>query len=328
LRQAGVEPVHLRITGLLSPRSFYRVRRHLATVRPDVIHTHLDYSDFLGGLAARSLRIPSVSTVHVTRWHRPEGDQGLRQSVKSFLFSRGRRHCMARVVNVSEYARSAYLVTDRDRPDHAVVVHNGVGRAPLPGAGRAVRAELGLGAEDQVVAMVSVLRHGKGHDVAVEAVRRLRDEFPRLRLLVVGDGPRREEITSLVETLGKAGIITGHREDVMAVLDATDILLHPASVDAFPTSLLEAMAARVPVVATCVGGIPEIVVPDVTGVLIAGPPRATAVAGALAGLLGDPIRRARLAEQAAARFQEKFTAERWVARLAGLYRQILDESRR
>ncbi len=150
-----------------------------------------------------------------------------------------------------------------------------------------MRAELGLPPDAFGVSMITVLRPGKGHEVAIEAVRRLLSRFPSLRLIILGDGPAREDIGRLAESLGSAALLTGHRNDVMSVLAATDVLLHPTMMDAFPTALLEAGAAGVPVIASRVGGIPEIVTDGATGVLIDAPASADAVVRALGRLLAD-----------------------------------------
>lgn len=322
LRALGVDPVMVPIGGLLAPASLRSVRRHLAATRPDVLHTHLGYSDFLGGLAARSLGIPTVSTIHVTEW---EGD--LRNAVKLYLSANVRARCMSRVIAVSESARQAYMKQGWDRRDHFAVVRNGVVGATQPGSGRSVRAELLLAPDHLVVAMVSVLRPGKGHEVALEAVRRLQVAFPQLRLLIVGEGPLRGEIERRAAPLGSAVVMAGHRDDIMRVLDAVDVLVHPSHADAFPTALLEAAAAGVPVVATRVGGIPEIVVPGQTGLLVDAPPDADTLAPALGFLLTDPAKRQRLALAARQRFGQLFTAQAWSSNLRALYEELLEEQR-
>lgn len=314
LRQAGVEPELVPFSRLPSPAGLARVRRHLAMVRPDVLHTQLDYADLLGGLAARSLGIPSVSTVHVMTWP----SHG-REAVKAHLFGLARRHLAARVVAVSDAARRVYLEHGWDVPDHVVTVHNGIGPEPRRGAGARVRAELGIEPDAVVAATLSVLRPGKGHDAAIAAVGRLRDRHPSLRLLIVGDGPDRDRIAKLTGQASDGVVLAGHRDDVMHVLDAVDVLLHPSSVDAFPTALLEAMCAGVPVVACAVGGIPEIVLPGRTGVLIPAPPRPEALAEALSPLVADPALRARMGQAALRRCAEEFTARRWVERMKNVY---------
>lgn len=321
LRARGVEPLHVGGGKLLDVRALGRVRAHLRAHAPDVVHTHLQMADVQGTLAARSLGIPAVSTLHLVAGQ-PTGtasDDGARGRARARLAALVRRRAGARVLAVSEAARRAYLATGWDAPSHVATVQNGIARSADPAAGAAVRAELGIAPDALVVGTLTVLRPGKGHDAAAGAVRQLLGRFPSLRLLVCGDGPARAEIHRLVAPLGEAAILAGHRGDAMAVLAASDVLLHPTRMDAFPTALLEAAAARVPVVATAVGGIPEIVEDEVTGLLLGAPPTAGTVADALARLLGDAPLRARIGEAARARFEQRFTAERWAERLRAVY---------
>lgn len=329
LRGQGVEPVLVPVRRILEPAGLIRLRRHLASLRPDVVHTHLTLADALGTLAARSLGIPAVSTIHLLA-RKPTGrplDSGARGYARARLVALVRRRAGARVIAVSDAAREAYLQTGWDEQSHVVTVHNGIARTPLEGAGARLRAELGIEPDALVVSTVTVLRPGKGHDLVVEAVRRLQGRFPRLRLLVLGDGPGREEIHRLLRPLGAAAVLTGHRDDVMAVLAATDVLVHPTLMDAFPTALLEAAAARVPVIATSVGGIPEIVEDGETGLLLPAPPDAAALGERLGALLADAQLRRRLGDRAHERFAEQFTAARWAGRLRRIYDEVLLEAR-
>jgi glycosyltransferase involved in cell wall biosynthesis len=318
LRQAGIEPRPALIGRHLGPGAFRAVRHQLAEVRPDLVHTHLGYADLLGGPAARSLGLPVVSTLHAHAW-----PADARERVKLAAMALARRRAAARVVAVSDSARAAYLASGADRPEHVVVVRNGIAGTAQPGAGRALRAELGLAGDDLVVVMVSALRTEKAHDVALAAVGELLAAIPALRLLVVGDGPLRDEVQRAAAALGPRVLAPGYRGDVMAVLDAADVLLHPSRHDALPTTIIEAMAASTPVLATRVGGIPELVADGVSAVLVAAPPRPAQIAAALAGLLGDPQRRRRLAAAARARFEAEFTADRWALRMGELYRSVL-----
>lgn len=318
LRSVGVDPVHLGIERLRQPSAVLILRRHFAEVRPDVVHTHLGYSDLLAGAAARTMRLPVVCTLHVMRW-----DGTGRELVKETIFGAVRRRWMSRVITVSDAARAAYLATGRDQAEHVTTVHNGVAGLVHPSAGSAIRAELGLDARDVVAVMVAVLRPSKGHQVALKAVAQLRRVHPELRLVIVGDGPSWDEISELAWPLGDGAMLTGHRDDVLSVLDAADLLVHPAEFDAFPTALLEAMAARVPIVATAVGGIPEIVDDGTTGVLIGAPPTAEELAAALRPLVARAELRRSLGEAGRVRFEAEFTAQRWGGRMRSLYEQTL-----
>lgn len=319
LRREGVDPVEIDMRGLVSPQSLRSVRRHIRRTAPDLVHTHLDYADALGGLAARSLGIPSLSTVHVMRWQ----SEGARDRLRHRLLRVARRRSAKVIVAVSEASRDAMIAARIGPPEAIVTIRNGVEAVPDPGGGRRVRAELGIGPEERVVSHISVLRAGKGHELTAAATARLLERGLDARLLLVGDGPDREAIERRFEPLGSRALALGHRDDVMAVLDASDVVIAPSHFDAFPTVLLEAMAAAVPIVATAVGGIPEIVVDGETGLLIE--PSAEGLATALAGVLGDPELRSRFGRAARERYEREFTAARWAGRMETLYRDILRE---
>jgi glycosyltransferase involved in cell wall biosynthesis len=317
LREIGVEPDYVGVY-TLGPGSTLKVRRHLRRVAPDIVHTHMGTSDVHGGLAARSLGIPAVSTVHAMRWERHG-----REGVKELLMTGVRRWCTDRVVAVSDVARDRYLAERRDVPAHVTVVRNGVRGEVPPAAGARVRAELGLAPDDVVVTVVAALRPEKAHEVAAEAIAIVRRDVPDVRLLVVGEGPSLPVVRRALEPLEGAGVLAGYRTDVMAVLGATDVLLHAPRFDALPTAVIEALGAGVPTVGTRVGGIPEIVEDGVSGVLVDPPPRADALAAALRPLVADRALRERIGAAARARFEREFSAESWARRLRALYDDVL-----
>ena len=321
LRASGIEPRCVGIPPHLGPSAFLRVRRHLAVVRPELVHTHLSYADLLGGPAARSLGIPTVATLHS---YAPPSTP--RDRMRARMTDIARRTAAARVIAVSRSARDAYLATGCD-PRRVVVLHNGVGERPRPGSGAGVRRELGLARDDLVVAMLSSLRPEKAHDVALGAVALLLPRFPDLRLLVVGDGPLRAQVERSAAPLGDRAVLAGYRPDAMAALDAADVLLHPSRRDTLPTAILEAMACSLPVLATDVGGVGELVVDGETGSLVAPPPDAPRVAGALGRLLDDPGLRRRMGAAGRARYEAEFSVDRWARRMRDLYLSVLDGAR-
>jgi glycosyltransferase involved in cell wall biosynthesis len=320
LRTAGVEPALVGVPRLLAPSSMRTVRRHLAAVQPDLVHTHLGYSDVLGGLAARSLGIPSVSTVHAMDWRGP-----LRERVKARLAFVTRRACARRIIVVSRSARRAYLEHSHVDPTRVVTIPNGVVGRPMTGSGRAIRTELGLRPTDRVVAMTAPMRTEKGHQRAFAALASLRDGLPQLRALLLGAGADRSEIESQASSLGGTVLALGYRSDVMAVLDAADAVLHTPVTDALPTGLIEAAAAGVPVVASAVGGIPEIVQHESTGLLVGPEADPEEIATALGRLLRDSDLRSCLGVEARRRFEARFSARIWAERLRGIYEAALAE---
>jgi len=318
LEQAGIAPVNLNLHGRPGPHALRAVRAHIVRVRPQIVHTHLGTSDLLGSLAARSLRVPAICTVHTTLWSRR----------RDVLKRRLVQACTERVVTVSESAREAYLNRGWGRPDQVVTIHNGMDMTPTVGAGREVRRELGIAPDALVAVMVSALRLEKAHDVAIEAIRILRPSFPSLRLVIAGQGAMRDQIASAARDLGDSVVLAGLRPDVMRVLDAADVCVHPSRRDAFPGTIIEAMAASVPVIATATGGIPEILTTSEIGMLIPAPPDPGSLSAALGDLLSRPDRRKAIAAAARASYEQRFTAGPWVGRIRALYDEVIAEAAR
>jgi glycosyltransferase involved in cell wall biosynthesis len=181
----------------------------------------------------------------------------------------------------------------RDAPEH--YVPNGI-RIPAPAtsATRAeVRRELGLADDDVVAVMVARLAPLKGHDVLLRALARIAPDQPRLRVVLVGDGPLAGELTALAEELGITDrvVFTGLRRDVPRVLQGADMAVLPSLHEAVPISIIEEMAAGLPIVATDVGGLPDTVSDGEEGVIVP-PSDVEALAAALARLgVDDELRR-------------------------------------
>jgi glycosyltransferase involved in cell wall biosynthesis len=264
-----------------------------------------------------------VSTIHVADW---EAAPDLRERTKLRLAARARRHCASQVIAVSAAARTAYVARGWRTARPMLVVHNGIAADATPGAGSSVRRELGLSPHAVVLGMLSVLRPGKGHDDALTALEQLADVLPDLRLLVVGDGPLRDQLQQRAGHLGDRVCFAGYRSDVMPVLDAVDMLLQPSSHDALPTAVIEALAAGVPVIGAAVGGIPELVDHHVTGLLVPPGSGAAGLADAVRLLASDGDRRRAMGRAARARFERDLTAAAWAERLRKVYLSSLPRS--
>jgi glycosyltransferase involved in cell wall biosynthesis len=175
-----------------------------------------------------------------------------------------------------------------------------------------------------VVTTVAVQREGKGLDVLIDAMARVRAALPRAVCLLAGDGPMRAALESRVHARGLAEAVRflGMRDDVLALLSASDLFVQPSLVDALPTSVMEAMVAGLPVVATRTGGIPEMIEDGRTGVLVA-PGDPVALTGAISGLLRDPERAHRLGANARQDALDRFHPARSADRLIARYEQVL-----
>jgi glycosyltransferase involved in cell wall biosynthesis len=145
--------------------------------------------------------------------------------------------------------------------------------------------------------------------------------------LIAGQGRLESELARLTAPLGDSVILAGYRTDVPAIFDALDVCIHPSRLDAFPTTLIEALASSVPILATAVGGIPEIIDDGVTGVLVSAPPSADELADKLDSLLSDPSRRNEIAAAGRRAYLERFTAHPWMESTRALYDAVLEERR-
>jgi glycosyltransferase involved in cell wall biosynthesis len=193
-----------------------------------------------------------------------------------------------------------------------------------PDARARARRELGLPEQAPVLGCVANFTPKKDHAGLLTAVAQVRGAIPDVRLLLIGSGPLEDELRARSQEPDLRGTVQflGSRDDVLALLPGLDIFVLGSRFEGLPISLLEAMAAHVPVVATAVGGVPEAVTDGVEGSLVP-PGDPSALAAAITPLLRDPGRRAAQGTAAAARVRADFSIDRAVRRTEQLYRQLL-----
>jgi glycosyltransferase involved in cell wall biosynthesis len=175
---------------------------------------------------------------------------------------------------------------------------------------------------------VANLRREKAHEVLFAAIARLAPRHPAIRLRVAGNGPRADELRALALSLGIADRVAflGHREDVHTLLADADLFVLPSRSEAFPNSVVEAMAAGLPVIASGVGGLLELVEPGRTGVLVP-PDDPAALASAIERLVGDPSCARALGDAARRTIIERYSFDRMVQAFEDLYRSLLPRTR-
>ncbi|MBI3087370.1 MAG: glycosyltransferase family 4 protein [Candidatus Omnitrophica bacterium] len=306
-------------------RAVRQLARLIREHRPDIIHTHLILADLYGMLACRIARGPVwVSTIHGPNYLLPWGSP-LERAQRWCLgwFYRALYQACDGVATCSEAVKQAVSsgLGIRVAPSKTTVIHNGIALQPFSAAlnGASRRAAR------PTVVCVSNFAPFKGHEVLVEALRRLTSPNP-VRCLMVGDGPTRGRIERAVQAAGLSQAVEflGFRDDVPAILREADAVVLPSHWEPFGLVILEAMAAGVPVVATAAGGVPEIVTDGETGLLVP-PGDARAMAQAVARVLSEEPLRQRLVAQAAELVRTRFTAEamarayeRWYEHLAAV----------
>jgi glycosyltransferase involved in cell wall biosynthesis len=287
----------------------WRLARLLRARRADVLHTHtLAAANVLARLAGAAARVPVVSHLHIENHFRP---------ATRWLLARldnATAPLAARLVAVSEDTRRAYERQGYPR-GRIEVVYNGV---DLPANGSYRRNDPAR------IGEVARLCDVKGQRELLQAVSRL----PEARLVLAGrdleqGGAYQDELERESERLGiRERVEFGFHEDVPALLETLDVVALPSWTEGLPLVLLEAMARGRPVVATTVGGTPELVTDGETGLLV--PPRdPEALADALRRVLGDAELARRLGEAARARVAERFSAAEQERRILALYDDVV-----
>jgi glycosyltransferase involved in cell wall biosynthesis len=281
----------------LDPLLAVRLGRALRSLRPDVVHTHLVHADVYGALAAGHASL--VSTKHNDDRFR----LGPFRHVERVLARRA-----VRVIAITEALRR-FTVERVGLPAAKVTtIHYGLDEPP------AAWAPNGLELPDgPLVVAVARLVPQKGVDVAVRAMAGL-----DATLVVLGEGAERPRLESLARELGVRLLLPGRVGDVASVLRRADVLVHPARWEGFGLALLEAMLCSLPVVATRVSSIPEIVADGETGLLVP-PDEPSALGAALQRLLGGEELRRRLGDAGRARARAEFSVERMARRTLDVY---------
>lgn len=302
-------------------RAFAQLRSLAASGEHDLVHVHSSKAGALARVAARSARVPVVYTPHCFPFIGP-------QTRRRRALSAAAEALLARITDaivcVCEDERRQALAMRTASPARLHVIHNGSPDCAPPDAPDAALAA--WTADGPAAACVTVLRRQKGVDVFLRSVPRILAAVPDARLAVVGQGPEAEPLRALAAQLGLGDRVRffDFKAPAARQLADLDVFVLPSRWEAFPISVLEAMACGVPQVATDVGGTGEAVQEGVTGRLCP-PDDPEALAAAVIDLLRSPERRTAMSAASRALHAERFTVERMVAATAALYRQVLSD---
>lgn len=307
--------------------ALYQLIRLMREVRPTIVHTHTAKAGTLGRLAARLAGVPVV--VHTYHGHVFYGYFSPRTTRLYLAIERWLARRTDRLLTVSETVRRELLALGIGTPERLTVMPLGLDLDRFLDCGGTrgqLRAELGVGADTPLVGIVARLVPIKAHEVFLEAAATLARQVPDSRFLVIGDGERRSELEGLARGLGLGDRVRflGWRRDLERIYADLDLVVLTSRNEGSPVSLIEAMAAGRSVVATRVGGVPDLVEDGVTGCLVpAGDSHA--LAGAIGALLRDPDRRRSLGAAARKHVYPAFSADRLLADMDRLYRELIRE---
>lgn len=312
-------------------RALVSLARLARAFRPDVVHTHTAKAGFLGRQAALAVR-PRPAIVHTYHGHVLEGYFGAAKSRLYRELERALARVSDRLTAVSQATIDDLVRLGVAGPDKLALLPLGLDLAPLAALDErdrgAARSELGIGEDEVLLAFAGRFVPIKRLDLLLGALALAREDDPRLRLALAGDGEERPRLERLAAELGIADAVRflGYRRDLRPLFAAADLAVLSSDNEGTPVSLIEAAAAGLPAVATDAGGVRE-VLGEGTGTVV---PRgdARAFADALLRLAAAAPRRRALGAAARERALERFGAERLLDDVDALYRELLTPRRR
>jgi glycosyltransferase involved in cell wall biosynthesis len=290
-----------------------RLYRVIRRTRPDIVHLHSRIgADVMGGIAARLAGVP---VVHSRRLDNPESR--LMVALKYKLHDR--------VIAISD-GISKVLLSEGLPPGKLRCVRDAIDASPYRQAADSewFCREFALQPGVPVIGVVAQLIERKGHRVLLDAMPELLAQWPGLQVLFFGKGPLASELGADINRRGltTAVRLAGFRDDLPRILPCLSMVVHPAFMEGLGVSLLQASSSGVPVIASAVGGIPEAVRDQLTGLLVP-PGDAAALAGAIARLLTDETLARRMGEAGRSLVDTEFSADLMIDGNLGVYQEVL-----
>ena len=334
-QKKGVEVINIpslvrRISPLNDIKAFFSIFFLLRRSKPDIVHTHTSKAGILGRLAAWIARVPII--IHTPHGHVFYGHFG-RSLSKIFLqMEKLLGKITQHQISLTQEEDSDYVRLRVSKPNNTSVIHSGVDvHRFIEGATQRAkkRKELGIPSDSLIVGYVGWLIPIKGVTHLVNAMARVAEQHPKSLLVVVGKGDDKgEEEMRLKEQVASLGLadrvrFLGWRADVDEIMGCFDVFVLPSSNEGMGRVLVEAMAGGLPIVASCVGGIPDLVKDGQNGLLV--PPKdAAALEKAISDLLADKKKRKRMGK-AGKKVCRAYSAETMVEKIDNLYKALLQK---
>jgi glycosyltransferase involved in cell wall biosynthesis len=313
--RAGVESHLIQCQGQIDRTVPARIRELAHQTRADVVHAHGYKADAYVYIALRNSEIPLVSTCH--NWVTQNSLVSFYGVVDRFVLRK-----YTAVAAVSDQVKKTLLDAGvRKEKIHKVI--NGIDLRPFSNAVPSLREDPDS-EHIMIVGWVGRLSHEKGADIFLRAAAQTLASLPQTEFVVVGDGPDRNALESLVDELNIQDSVSfvGRREDMPSVYASFDIVVSSSRQEGLPMAILEGMASGKPWIATTVGDVPTVILQDVTGILTP-PGNVESLTAALIALLSDPDRRDRLGTTARKLVEEQFSAERMTEDYLRIYRESI-----
>lgn len=308
----GIHTVYTAMHGFYDIVSLMQICLFIRKEKIGLLHGHLTRGAFYAGWASRLTGIPSVATAHSTNtW-------------KHFSHQR-------RIIAVSSAVKESLIARKLDAK-RILIIKNGIPGPPaeITDLRSRTRSKLGLSNNDFALGMTARYIRDKGQDILVEAVSRISSEKRKsMKVFFIGEarGEWFKQIRDLVNAkkLADCCHFLGQREDVPQLLGAMDIFVLPSRREAISLAIMEAFAAQLPVIATAIGGIPEIVIDNCTGRLFPAED-SEKLASLIDELMDDEQQRGRLGRQAYKLYREKFSIDQMTRKICNIYTAVTTPS--
>ncbi len=303
-------------------RHYHRLKKIIKDEEIDILHAHV-WNPASCRYALALKKIPIITTEH---------DPFKLGSVKNF-FKKSTLKNIRKIVTVSGNNKKILEDLFPQHKDKMTVIHNGIDtswwksqllRLADEDYSEIKRKLFHANKDTLIISTIAELHERKGHKYLIEALKKIIDQFPNVKLVLIGEGPEREKIESLIEKLDlkRHVILTGRQKEIPKLLKSSDIFCLPSRREAFGLVNAEAMITGLPVVASKAGGIPEIVEDGVTGFIVE-KENSEALTNALVKLIKSPEKRLQMGQAGKERVLKEFDAKVMAKKYEDLYEKII-----
>ncbi len=312
-------------------KAFCKILALIKKEKPDIVHTHLAKAGALGRMAAKLAGVPII--IHTFHGHVFDGYFGYLKTKMIVLIERLLAHFTTKIITISDKVRKDVIERHRISNDSkATTIPLGLELGPFLEANKYrghLRKELGLLDNTPLIGIVARLVPIKGHQYFLEAAAQVTRVHPTAKFLIIGDGELRSHLEDYAKLLGirENIIFSGFRKDLIKIYADLDIVTLSSLNEGLPVTIIEALAAAKPVVATDVGGTGDLVEDKVTGILV--PPRnPKALAGGILYLLGHPEEGMQMGKKGQQKVYPALDYTRLVENVERLYMELVDKRKR
>ena len=318
LDEVGIHNEEMQINGHLDLSLIFKMWYKLRFLSPTIVHTHLLHADLYGSIAAYFGRVPII----VSSRH---NDDPFRKGWPLIVVLRLVNRFTSQFIAISERVREYTMNVEKVLPENISTIHYGLCIESLGSPDHCnLRSEFCL-PKGSILVCVARLADQKGHKWLLQAFRSVVDQLPDTSLLLLGDGPLRASLENMVENLDLVRNVrfAGWRTDVLRILSNADLFVMTSEWEGFGLVLLEAMSQSLPIVATKVGGIPEVVVHGETGWLVKSKDMKE-ISSRILDILSSPNQMLTFGQNGKIRVENKFSVKSMVDNIEDTYGSLLD----